>query len=356
MPLVNFYKYKKIFITGHTGFKGSWLCHILKTFDVEVTGFSLPAVEKCHFQSCATKNIVNNVIGDINRYAELEASMRLADPDIVIHMAAQPLVRLSYDRPIETMQTNIMGTANVLASALKCSKKPLVACITSDKCYENLETDKPYKETDRMGGHDPYSVSKGAAELVAASFAKSFFVPEKQSILTLRGGNVVGGGDWSRDRIMTDVVNALADQTSPVIRNPSAIRPWQHVLDVLNGYLVAIEYMGRQQKGRFEQFNIGPKSNNEASVGVLAAMACSAWGGKLQPEILEKPTDLHEAKLLKLDVSKAAKILNWSPKYDLRRTVEKTIEWHKAELAGSVMSEFTESQILEYFDGERANA
>ena len=353
MTLATFLKGKSVFLTGHTGFKGSWLCHVLKTFGAEVTGFSLPAAGKCHFLSCETGTIVNHIIGDINSYTDLETAMVAADPDIVIHMAAQPLVRLSYERPLETMQTNIMGTANVLAAALKCDKKPVFACVTSDKCYENFEVDTPYKETDRIGGHDPYSASKGAAELVAASFAKSFYMKSNQSILTLRGGNVVGGGDWSKDRIMTDIVSALSSDTSPIIRNPSAIRPWQHVLDVLQGYLLAIEQVAGLPSCCFEQFNIGPEPQNEASVGALAVMACSAWGGDICPEICANEAELHEAKLLRLDVSKAAEILNWRPKYGLSATISKTIEWYRAESTGSSMSEFTEQQIVEYFYGEK---
>jgi CDP-glucose 4,6-dehydratase len=353
MALANFLKGKSVFLTGHTGFKGSWLCHVLKTFGAEITGFSLPAVEKCHFISCETEAIVNHIIGDINSYPDLETAMLAADPDIVIHMAAQPLVRLSYEQPLETMQTNIMGTANVLASALKCNKNPIFACVTSDKCYENFELETPYKETDRMGGRDPYSASKGAAELVAASFAKSFYMGRNQSILTLRGGNVVGGGDWSKDRIMTDIVSALSNHTSPIIRNPSAIRPWQHVLDVLQGYLVAIEQVAELPNCCFEQFNIGPETQNEASVETLAAMACSVWGEDIRPEIIISETELHEAKLLRLDVSKAAEILNWRPKYGLSATVSKTIEWYRAELGGASMSAFTERQIFEYFHGEK---
>lgn len=353
MQLANFLRGKSIFLTGHTGFKGSWLCHILKYFGADVTGFSLSAVENCHFRSCNTETIVNNVIGDINCYDDLETAMFAADPDIIIHMAAQPLVRLSYDQPLETMQTNIMGTANVLAVALKCHKKPLLACITSDKCYENLETNTFYKETDRMGGHDPYSASKGAAELVVSSFAKSFFAKNKQSLLTLRGGNVIGGGDWSADRIMTDIVNALSAQTPPIIRNPMSIRPWQHILDVLQGYLLAIENVAERQEACFEQFNIGPEVENEASVGTLAAMACSAWGSDINPEVLRNVTDVHEAKLLRLDVSKAAEVLKWRPKYGFEKTVLKTIEWYRTELSGKSMSSYTDRQIVDYFDGDK---
>ena len=352
MALSTFLKNKKIFVTGHTGFKGSWLCHLLNHHGANITGFSLPPSEMSHFRSCKTEKLVDHIIGNINDYSNLELIMCSVDPDIVIHMAAQPLVRLSYDLPLETMQTNILGTANVLAAAQKCHKKPIVACITSDKCYENVESDVPYEETDRLGGHDPYSASKGAAELVAASFAKSFYIPANQTLLTLRGGNVIGGGDWSTDRVMTDIIRALSDESPPVLRNPNAIRPWQHVLDVLNGYLHAIENVAIKPGACFDSFNIGPEPGNEANVGKLAKLACEIWGNGISPEIVDKTQNLHEAKLLRLNVSKAAKLLNWKSKYGFETTVLKTIEWYRAELVGECMAKYTEQQILEYFYGD----
>ena len=203
---------------------------------------------------------------DINDYKNLENNLCKSKPDIVIHMAAQPLVRLSYEIPLATLQTNIIGTANVLMAAHAYGNQPLVAIVTSDKCYENRDRDIPYTETDRMGGHDPYSASKGAAEIVAASLAKSFHKNNGQSVLSLRGGNVIGGGDWALDRIMTDMIEALIDGRAPIIRSPGALRPWQHILDVLSGYLSAIIYISQQTPGSFDQFNIGPLPQNEANV------------------------------------------------------------------------------------------
>ena len=294
--------------------------------------------------------IVNHVEGNINCYSDLENVMKSANPDIVIHMAAQPLVRLSYNYPLETMQTNIMGTANVLEAALKCKKKPIVACITSDKCYENLDTNTPFNEGDRLGGYDPYSASKGGAELVAASFARSFYLKRNQSLLTLRGGNVIGGGDWSDDRIMTDIITALAADKSPIIRNPTAIRPWQHVLDVLTGYLMAINYVGTQKKACFEQFNIGPLKQNEATVGKLTQLACQIWGDNIEPIFDNTNSIIHEASTLQLDVTKAVNILGLKPKYDFRTTLLKTLDWYREEILCKNMAIFTRQQITNYFE------
>ena len=354
MLFQNFIKGKKIFITGHTGFKGSWLCHVLNHFDSKIYGFSLPPQKKSHFTVSQTEQLLTHNIGDITDYHQLDAAMRSAAPDIVIHMAAQPLVRYSYDNPIETFRTNVMGTTNVLASALNLQKKPLVACITSDKCYENLERDEPYNETDRLGGHDPYSASKGASELVIASFAKSFYKKTNQPIVSLRGGNVIGGGDWSPDRIMTDIVSALVNSQRPVIRSPLAIRPWQHILDVLAGYLSTIEYTSRTETPWFEQFNIGPNKHNQATVDALARMACHIWGGGIVPKTETSEPTMHEAKLLKLDISKALSSLDWYPRLNLQSTVSRTLEWYKAESRQDDMETFTRKQINDYFTIEKS--
>lgn len=349
MQLPNFFSGKRIFLTGHTGFKGGWLCYVLHNFGADVTGVALEPEAKSFFQSCNTREIVNHNIADINDYKNLENILRREQPDIIIHMAAQPLVRLSYETPLETLQTNIMGTANVLMAAHASEKHPLVAIVTSDKCYENIENNTPYVETDRMGGHDPYSASKGAAEIVTASLAKSFYNKNAQSVLSLRGGNVIGGGDWATDRIMTDIIEALIANRAPVIRSPQALRPWQHILDVLSGYLSAIMYVSQQTPGSFEQFNIGPFAENEANVSKLAHYVCDYWGNGIKPDMSSAQTDLYEAKLLKLDISKAVEKLDWKPKFSFKETVRKTVDWYKAESEGEDMASFTMQQISEYF-------
>jgi CDP-glucose 4,6-dehydratase len=349
MQALSFFGGKRVFLTGHTGFKGAWLCHVLHALNAHVTGFALDADTKSFFRSCRTEYLIDHNIGDINIYDDLEEALFLSKPDIIIHMAAQPLVRLSYEIPIETMQTNIIGTANLMIAANRCDQKPIVAIITSDKCYENVESLVPYKETDRMGGQDPYSASKGAAEIIVASIAKSFYVGEGQSALTLRGGNVVGGGDWAKDRVMADLIKALKANLSPVIRNPNAVRPWQQILDVLSGYLAAIMHVYNQPRGTFHQFNIGPLTDNEANVANLATLVCDYWGSGLKPEILSEPSKLHEANLLKLDISKALDILPWKPKLGFDETVKMTVDWYKAEHLGEDMSSFTQQQIIRYF-------
>lgn len=353
MQLKEFFRGKRIFLTGHTGFKGGWLCHVLHHLGADVIGLALEPEAKSFFNSCRTDKIIRHNIGDINDYKNLENILCDSKPDIVIHMAAQPLVRLSYEIPLATLQTNIIGTANVLIAAHACEIQPLVAIITSDKCYENIETDIPYTETDRMGGHDPYSASKGAAEIVTASLVKSFHKNNGQSVLSLRGGNVIGGGDWALDRIMTDMIEALSEKRAPIIRSPKALRAWQHVLDVLSGYLSAIMYLSQQTPGTFDQFNIGPLAQNEADVTKLANSVCNHWGGGIKPDLTPVQADLHEAKLLKLDISKALNKLEWLPKFGFEETVEQTVDWYKAENEGEDMTSFTKRQIYEYF--ERAN-
>lgn len=349
MQIGDFFRGKRVFLTGHTGFKGGWLCHVLHHFGADVTGLALEPDTKSFFNSCHLDKIIRHNIGDINEYNNLEKILCRSKPDIIIHMAAQPLVRLSYETPLATLQTNIIGTANVLMAAQASGNQPLVAIITSDKCYENIETDVPYTEADRMGGHDPYSASKGAAEIVTASFANSFYKNNGQSLLSLRGGNVIGGGDWALDRIMTDLIKALLENSAPKIRSPKALRPWQHILDVLSGYLSAIMYLSQQAPGTFDQFNIGPLPQNEADVTKLANFVCDYWGGSIKPDLSSVQADFHEAKLLRLDISKALEKLDWSPKFGFEKTVQTTVDWYKAESEGENMTSFTKQQINDYF-------
>jgi CDP-glucose 4,6-dehydratase len=347
-----FFNNKRIVITGHTGFKGSWLCHVLSWLGAEVHGLALQPESMSHFNVAETETLIQHNLVDINDAAAIISAIKDLDPQLIIHLAAQPLVRLSYDDPLATLQTNIMGSANVMQAALLCERKPVVAMITSDKCYENKERDAGYSETEPMGGHDPYSASKGAAELVIQAFARSFFQPNQQSLLSLRGGNVIGGGDWAKDRIMTDIVNGLKDAKVPELRNPSATRPWQHVLDVINGYLSAILYVANQSAGTFESFNIGPMQENVANVGTLANKACQLWGGGIVPKVAVNVDQPHEARLLQLNISKALAMLDWKPKYDLDASLAQTISWYRAFQDGRAMPEFTLSQIEDFFVAE----
>ena len=338
-----------VLITGHTGFKGSWLCHLLTQFGVHVVGFALEAEPKSHFVASGTNKLVHSHLGDINDFDHLSRVMNECMPHLVIHMAAQPLVLESYRTPVATFQTNVIGTANVLQAAFECKSEPIVAVITSDKCYENLEKADAFNEGDRMGGADPYSSSKGCAELVAASYGSSFFLGNGRKLLTLRGGNVLGGGDWAKDRIMTDIVTSLAADKRPSIRSPNSIRPWQHILDVLNGYMSAILHVRRQSGAVFDSFNIGPLKGNVESVATLSECACSCWGGELVPEYLAETDEVHEARILKLNIDKALRLLNWAPLLSFTETVSLTVDWYRAFYAGEDARVITQEQIDRYF-------
>ncbi|MGB1095454.1 MAG: CDP-glucose 4,6-dehydratase [Paracoccaceae bacterium] len=344
-----FFEHKCVLVTGHTGFKGSWLCHVLAYLGSEVHGIALDPEPRSHFVISGTESLVHHNVIDINDADRTTETIRTIDPEIILHLAAQPLVRLSYEDPLGTLGTNVIGSANVMEGALQCASKPLVAMITSDKCYENQEQIVGYSENEPMGGHDPYSASKGAAELIIKAFARSFFLPEKQSILALRGGNVIGGGDWAKDRIMTDIVDALMSNRQPELRNPYATRPWQHVLDVVNGYLSAVKYLSDQPQGTYDCFNIGPMQENVADVLSLAAKACQYWGTSIVPKLVGNARQPHEAKLLHLDISKALHDLRWAPKYGFDKSLEQTMAWYRAYKSGKQMSKFTTCQIQNFF-------
>ena len=350
-----FLRDKVVFLTGHSGFKGSWMAHVLSHFGAKVCGFSDRILDFSHFTQSNSAMLVESVIGDVRSKNKLDQAMNAANPDFIIHMAAQALVRRSYEEPAETFETNVMGTVNVLDLSRNLRKKPLVAIITTDKCYENVGKQEPYRETDPMGGSDAYSASKGASELAAASFGRSFFTPNKQKLMTLRGGNVIGGGDWSEDRIMTDVVNALSSAQPIVLRNPTAIRPWQHVLDVISGYLSAMEYHYDSKEAYFDAFNIGPKDENHISVEELARQCCQAWGvsSEARLQIVEE-SNKPEALLLKLDITKALRSLDWQPALDMRKAICDTIEWYKSYFEGQCMHSITQQQIKQYFGGDKS--
>jgi len=348
----NFYNSKKVFLTGHTGFKGAWLSRFLKILGAEVGGFSLPPEPMSLFNVCGNQSIVDHNIGDVGDFSHLEQVLTDFDPDIVFHFAAQPLVRLSYAQPLRTFQTNVVGTANLLEASRKSSRKPLVAIITSDKCYDNQEKGIPFKESDPMGGKDPYSASKGAAELIVGAFAESFYTKNAQSLVTLRGGNVIGGGDWADDRIMTDIFNALVNGTQLSIRSPEAVRPWQHILDVLSGYLSAVFYLSTKSPGSFEKFNIGPTANNIKTVKELVETSYNLWGAEVQPFYVDQSNNMREASLLLLDVSKALNELEWKPKFDFKETVGATVDWYQAYSDGNDMRAFTDTQIERYVSGD----
>jgi CDP-glucose 4,6-dehydratase len=342
-----------VFVTGHTGFKGSWLCLLLEELGARVTGFALPPpTNPSLFETARIGSSVNSVIGDVRDYAAVLAAMRAAAPDVVFHLAAQPLVRYSYDNPVETYATNVMGTVHVLEAVRTLGGVRAVIAVTSDKCYENREWVYPYRETDPMGGHDPYSSSKGCSELVAAAYRASYFPPERLSdhgtaLATVRAGNVIGGGDWAADRLIPDLVRAFETGEAPVIRSPGSIRPWQHVLEALVGYVAIAERLLAGQASFADAWNFGPADEDAQPVAWIVDRMARAWGVERgwqdwQGEIL------HEAGLLKLDCSKARTELGWRPTFTLDQAIDAIVAWHKAMGAGQDAREVSVEQIRHF--------
>jgi len=325
-----FWENKRVFLTGHTGFKGSWLSLWLQSMGAIVKGYSLePSTKPSLFIEANVAREMESKIGDIRDLAILKTSMTDFNPDILIHMAAQPLVRLSYIEPVETYATNVMGTVNVLESARSCSNLKAIVSVTTDKCYENKEWEWGYRENEPMGGYDPYSSSKGCAELVTSAYRRSFFnKPETAAIATARAGNVIGGGDWAEDRLIPDILKAFKNEESVIIRNPLSTRPWQHVLEPLSGYLVLAQHLYEKGDEFAEGWNFGPKDEDCKPVNWILDKMISDWGNGATWE-LDENNNPHEAGFLKLDCSKAAQKLKWQPRWDLEFTLKEIIDWNK---------------------------
>jgi len=322
---------RKVLVTGHTGFKGAWLSLWLHQLGARVTGYALPPpTNPSLFRLCRIDNILDHHIGDVRDGDSLSRIIDKTKPDFVFHLAAQSLVRASYEKPLETLQTNIMGTANLLAACRYLKKGCAVVVVTSDKCYENREVLTGYRETDPMGGSDPYSASKGCAELVTACWRKSFFKERDNiRIASARAGNVIGGGDWAKDRIVPDCIAALQSGRPIVVRNPEAVRPWQHVLDPLFGYMtLAARLRGRNGQDYCSGWNFGPQAGNSRTVALLVNNIIECWGAGSWRRAGSK--SLHEATLLSLDCKKARKELGWRPKWNFPKTVRETTAWYKA--------------------------
>jgi CDP-glucose 4,6-dehydratase len=350
---VEFWKDKRVFLTGHTGFKGSWLSILLNYLGADVTGFSLqPPTSPSMSELCGIDRITKTIIGDIRDYKFLLDSIQENKPDIVIHMAAQPLVRDSYTDPINTYSTNVMGTVNILEAVRQTDSVKAVLNVTTDKCYENKEWYWGYREVDALGGYDPYSNSKACSELVTSAFINSFFNSKEYSshgvsIATARAGNVIGGGDWAKDRLIPDFLSALNNGEELTIRNPNSIRPWQHVLEPLSGYLVLVEKMYKSGQEYSGSWNFGPDEKDAKTV---------EWIIKKLYEINNKAPNfniinenLHEATYLKLDCSKAKSLLGWEPTWNLKNTLTKIVEWNQAFLKNENLYHVTLKQIKEYF-------
>ena len=358
--MIESYRGKKVLVTGHTGFKGSWLCEWLLALGAEVHGYALepPSRPSLFNQLKLAKRIASHTIGDVRDLDLLVRTMRRVKPDFVFHLAAQPLVRLSYEKPAETFDTNVMGTVNVLEAARRigCNGRTQfghqisVVCITTDKVYENNEKGRPFRETDPFGGHDPYSASKGACEIVISSYRRSFFgTPDSPVwVASARAGNVIGGGDWAKDRIVPDAMRALAKGEAIPVRNKISTRPWQHVLEPLGGYLTLGAALAKRE--RFDEvcggFNFGPDPKANRTVKELVEEMLKwrkgAWVDKSDPHAV------HEAGLLNLDIRKARKVLGWKPRWDFKETVKNTVQWYAAVANGANPVEATNAQIMGY--------
>ncbi|QWD93554.1 CDP-glucose 4,6-dehydratase [Polynucleobacter asymbioticus] len=348
----SFWKNKRVFLTGHTGFKGGWLSLWLNQMGAKVTGYSLaPNTAPNLFEVLKVGTFIENShIGDIRDFAALRAALNSAEPEIVIHMAAQPLVRYSYSHPIETYATNVMGTVHLLESVRSTPSVKATVVVTTDKCYENKEWAWGYRENEPMGGHDPYSSSKGCAELVTSAYRKSFFsenLSHKVALGSARAGNVIGGGDWSEDRLIPDAIRAFIEDSPLLIRNPGATRPWQHVLEPLSGYLTLAQALHDNGDEFGSAWNFGPKDDDARPVQEVVELLIENWGGSAS-WVKEGADQLHEANLLKLDCSKAAAELSWTPRWGLEKAIEKTSDWYKAFQQGEDMRQITIDQINSY--------
>ncbi|MBT5400549.1 CDP-glucose 4,6-dehydratase [bacterium] len=345
----SFWKGRKVFVTGHTGFKGSWISLWLFKLGAIVTGYSLTKLSQpSMYEELNIENVIQkNIFGDICDFNSLEMALKSSEAEIVIHLAAQSLVRESYKDPINTYDTNIMGTVNLLEAARKVKSVKAILNVTSDKCYENREQLWGYHENDAMGGYDPYSSSKGCSELISSAYRNSFLQEAGIALATARSGNVIGGGDWAKDRIVPDSINSFISNKVLIIRNPAATRPWQHVLEPLSGYLILCQQLILHPNRYTEAWNFGPNDQDVKSVSTLADIMVENWGGNAEwrPEF-EKNS--HEANLLKLDCSKANAILKWKSIWSFEKTIEKTVNWYKAWHEDCNMFELTLSQIEEY--------
>jgi CDP-glucose 4,6-dehydratase len=342
-----FWQGKRVFLTGHTGFKGSWLSLWLASLGAQVKGYALnPPTSPSLFDEAKVGKVIDSQIGDIRDQGALYESMLEFNPDILIHMAAQPLVRYSYDAPIETYEVNVIGTAKVLEVARSCSNLKAIVNITTDKCYENDERSQGYKEDDPMGGHDPYSSSKGCAELVASAYRRSFLQEQGVGLASVRAGNVIGGGDWADDRLIPDILRSFEKSEPVVIRNPKATRPWQHVLEPLSGYLILAQKLYKDQKEYAEGWNFGPNEQDVKPVDWILDKMIGNWPNSSWE--LDESSSPHEADFLKLDIAKAESRLNWKPVWELSHTLEKIIEWHKAWLNNENVQTICLAEIEEY--------
>lgn len=348
----DFWKSKSVFLTGHTGFKGGWIAHWLNELGGKVYGYALAPPTGANFftETQLQERIVSSTVGDIRDLENLAKALKQAKPDILIHMAAQPLVRESYSTPVETFASNVLGTVNVLEAARQTGTIKAVVNITTDKCYENNEWLWPYRENDRLGGHDPYSASKACAEIAAAAYRNSFLAEAGIHLASVRAGNVIGGGDWAADRLIPDFLRAIDRSETLTIRSPNAVRSWQHVLEPLSGYLLLAERLYQEGEAFAEAWNFGPNDEDAKPVSWIVDRLCEQIpGSNWQTEKTKQP---HEAGLLKLDSSKSKTKLGWTPRWKLETALSKTVKWHQAWRNQEDMAAVTSEQIYSYQDSK----
>jgi CDP-glucose 4,6-dehydratase len=348
----DFWRGKRVFLTGHTGFKGSWLSLWLTEVGAEISGYALaPSTEPSLFDRARiAERLTNHVIADVRDLDALRQAMRTARPEIAIHMAAQPLVRYSYNAPIETYAVNVLGTAHFLEAAREADTLKAVLCITTDKCYENIGTRRGYREDDALGGHDPYSSSKAGSELVISAYRRSFFetLPGAPLIASGRAGNVIGGGDWSADRLIVDLMKAFMTGQKPVIRSPKAVRPWQHVLEPLSGYLTLCEALWNRQPGAASAFNFGPGPEDAKPVSWIADRISQLWGNSADWTLDTSVHHPHEAHYLYLDTTKAMTELGYQPHWKLELALSSIVDWYRSFAAGKDAAALTLEQIAQF--------
>lgn len=346
----NFWKNRRVLITGHTGFKGAWLSLWLQTLQANLCGIALePPTTPNLFSLAGVEKKMQSHLADIR---DLNNTQKIIDdfqPEIIIHMAAQPLVRYSYQNPVETYATNVMGTVHILESAKSCPSVKAVVNVTSDKCYENKERIEGYRENERLGGRDPYSNSKACAELITSAYHHSFYKKLHKGLASARSGNVIGGGDWSSDRLMVDIIKSIIAEKPVIIRNPEAIRPWQHVLESLHGYLLLTEKLFYDIEKYSSAWNFGPYQQDSVTVENMVKKILLAWGRKNAGYVIEQDHhDLHEMTLLQLDITKATTQLNWRPQLSLDASVQWVCEWYQAWIDKKELYQFTLKQIQDY--------